>query len=155
MDRENYSLTVTILRIIAAFFGLIAFGLMFVQQLSNGAMFNEIAFGTLPGSNPMPLAFVGYILVALAALVSIVLIFAKNALNAKAMKLLDFVVGIVFVIGAILIVLTKVWWYLGSAYQSNALWENTALSAGPIVSCVFACLAAALNIYNGIVEEKI
>ena len=155
MDRENYSLMVTILRIIAAFFGLIAFGLMFVQQLANGSMFNEIAFGSMTGTSAMPLGFIGYILVAVMAVVSIVLIFAKNTLNAKTMKLLDFVVGIALVIGAILIVLTKVWWYLGRPIQNSSMWEATSLSAGPIVACVFACLAAALNIYNGIVEEKI
>lgn len=158
MNKQNYSLVVTIIRIIAGVFGLIAFALMFTHQLDaiggSHYAFNEIAFGTnlFGGVKSTPVPFIGYILIALGAVMSLAMIFLKNVLgNAKTCKLVDFIIAGLLIIGGVLVVMTEFWFWLPNQFEVDTL----SISGGPIAAVVFAALAGGLNIFAGIVEEKI
>lgn len=157
MNKEDYSLFVTIMRIAAGVLALIAFLLMFLHQLDvlNAHLnIDVVAFGSNAWKgNPLP--FIGYILIGLAAIASVAMIFVKNMLgSAKVAKIVDFAVAGALVLGAILVILTRVW--AGSANGVTDGWYDGAkLSAAPIVAFILSLLAGGLNVVNGLLEERI
>lgn len=157
MNKEDYSLFVTIMRIAAGVLALIAFLLMFLHQLDvlNAHLnIDVVAFGS-NGWKGNPLPFIGYILIGLAAIASVAMIFVKNMLgSAKVAKIVDFAVAGALVLGAILVILTRVW--AGSANSVTDVWYDGAkLRAAPIVAFILALLAGGLNVVNGLLEERI
>ena len=126
-----------VLKAIAAVFGLVAFCLMFADQLYFN-VFTEKAFigfeDALFGENGAALSFVGYLFVLLATLATCVLTFAP--LKDKMKKIVNLAVAGVMIIGAIFIFV--------EAAVVNGKTDTTImnLAAAPIIAGIFSIIAA-------------
>ncbi|MBR4126336.1 MAG: hypothetical protein IKR09_02000 [Alphaproteobacteria bacterium] len=126
-----------VLKATAAIFGLVAFCLMFADQLYFN-VFTEKAFigfeDALFGENGAALSFVGYLLVLLATLATCVLTFAP--LKDKMKKIVNLAVAGVMIIGAIFIFV--------EAAVVNGKTDTTImnLAAAPIIAGIFSIISA-------------
>ena len=126
-----------VLKATAAIFGLVAFCLMFADQLYFN-VFTEKAFigfeDALFGENGAALSFVGYLLVLLATLATCVLTFAS--LKDKMKKIVNLAVAGVMIIGAIFIFV--------EAAVVNGKTDTTImnLAAAPIIAGIFSIISA-------------
>ena len=138
-----------VLKATAAIFGLVAFCLMFADQLYFN-VFTEKAFigfeDALFGENGAALSFVGYLFVLLATLATCVLTFAP--MKDKMRKIVNLAVAGVMIIGAIFIFV--------EAAVVNGKTDATImnLAAAPIVAGVFSIVSALAVAISGIVSDK-
>ena len=126
-----------VLRAIAVIFGLVAFCLMFADQLYFN-VFTEKAFigfeDALFGENGAALSFVGYLLVLLATLATCVLTFAP--LKDKMKKIVNLAVAGVMIIGAIFIFVEA------AVVNGKANTTIMNLAAAPIIAGIFSIISA-------------
>ena len=116
----------------------------------------EVLNPETPFVNGTAVSLIGYILLILAALASVAMIFVNKFLGEKKMvKLVDYIIAGVFVVGAILVALTVVWYVAANDFPDMFV-NQLSLPAGPIVAVVFAGIAACLNVVNGLfLEDRI
>ena len=122
-----------ILKLAAAFLGIVAFTLMFSDQLFWGSgkgrvflTFDDAMFG----DGGAAITFIGYLLVLIASLGLIALVLLK--LDKKHGKLVALCLGGILILSAIFIFIEA------NVYNGIGTWE---LAAGPILAGVFALLA--------------
>ena len=138
-----------VLKAIAAVFGLVAFFLMFANQLYFNVFTEKAYIGfndALFGDNGAVLSFVGYLFVLLATLASCVMMFAPVKDRTK--KIVNLAVAGVMVIGAIFIFV--------EAAVVNGKTDATImnLAAAPIVAGVLSIVSALAIAISGIVSDK-
>ena len=126
-----------VLKAIAAIFGLVAFFLMFGNQLYFNVFTEKAYIGfndALFGENGAVLSFVGYLFVLLATLASCVMMFAP--IKDRTKKIVNLAVAGVMIIGAIFI-------FVEAAIvngKTNTTIMN--LAAAPIIAGVFSIISA-------------
>lgn len=154
MKQENYKIFVLVLRILVGVFGIVCFIAMFQNQVEydNGGL----GFNTFDLANPglgfksVVFPLIGYILFIVAILANVAMIFVKDMLGgSKVNKMIDYVIAGFFLVGGLLVVLSRVWF--GMFNNAN----STVLAGSPIVACVFAALALATTVVISTKEEKI
>ena len=126
-----------ILKLAGALFGLIAFCLMFTNQIYSELLgkkvfveFNDALFGEY-GS---PISFIGYLLILIASLGLVALVLLK--LDKKNGKLIAFCIAGILLLGAIFVFIEAA--VINGKVNGNAYH----LAAGPVFAGVFALLAA-------------
>ena len=138
-----------VLKATAAVFGLVAFFLMFANQLYFNVFTEKAYIGfndALFGDNGAVLSFVGYLFVLLATLASCVMMFAPVKDRTK--KIVNLAAAGVMIIGAIFIFV--------EAAVVNGKTDATImnLAAAPIVAGVFSIVSALTVAVSGIVSDK-
>ena len=133
-----------ILKAAAALLGLIAFFLMFADQLVAGDSIRIVAKydDALFGDGGAVISFVGYLLILLAALGSCALIFLKTKLS----KIIALALAGVFLLGAIFVFI--------EASVFNGEYGSFRLMAGPVFAGIFGILAALLGCASEFVPAK-
>lgn len=145
---KKYLTLANLMKAAAAVFGLIAFFMMFANQiyyeplgrvyLKTDAMFDE-DFGAW-------ISFVGYLLILLASLGACALVFL--GLDAKMNKMLALILGGVLILGAIFVFIEA------GVYNGRADVSWFHLAGGPIVAGIFAILAGLLVCASEFVPDK-
>ena len=135
-----------ILKAAASLLGLVAFFLMFANQLVAGdsvrlyVSYQDALFG----DGGAAISFVGYLLVLLAALAACALVLVK--LDAKVKKLIVFALAFLLLLGAIFVFI--------EASVFNGKYGNFRLTAGPVFAGILSILAALLLVGSEIVSKK-
>ena len=138
-----------VLKAIAAVFGLVAFFLMFANQLYFNVFTEKAYIGfndALFGENGAVLSFVGYLFVLLATLASCVMMFAPVKDRTK--KIVNLAVAGVMIIGAIFIFVEA------AVVNGKANTTIMNLAAAPIVAGVLSIVSALAIAISGIVSDK-
>ena len=156
MKQENYKILVLVLRILIAVLGIVCFISMFQTQVgfSNDGLgystFELVAPDASLNANPVVFPLIGYILIILSTLATGAMIFVKDMLGgSRVNKIIDLVLAGLFFGGAILVVLSTVWF---SLFNNG---NEVVLPAAPIVACVCGTLAAVVTILVSRYEEKL
>ena len=126
-----------VLKAIAAVFGLVAFFLMFANQLYFNVFTEKAYIGfndALFGDNGAVLSFVGYLFVLLATLASCVMMFAPVKDRTK--KIVNLAVAGVMIVGAIFIFVEA------TVVNGKANTTIMNLAAAPIIAGIFSIISA-------------
>ena len=156
MKQDNYKILVLVLRILVGVLGIVCFINMFQVQVgfSNDGLgyttFELVAPEASLGNTSVVFPLIGYVLFILATVGSIAMIFVKDMLGGSRInKIIDFALAGTFVVGAVLVVLSQVWF----ALFNNG--NDTVLAVAPIVACSCAGVAAVLTIIVSTYEAKL
>ena len=156
MRQENYKILVLVLRILVGILGVVCFINMFQIQVgfSNEGLgyttFELVAPDSSLGNTPVVFPLIGYILFIFATVGSIAMIFVKDMLGGSRInKIIDFALAGMFVVGAVLVVLSCVWF--GLFNNGN----DTVLASAPIVACSCGGVAAIISAFVSRYEDKL
>ena len=158
MGNNKYVKIHSLVRMFAALLAIAVFISMFIAKQIVHADSEKLFFSWTEaffggdGFNATVFGFIGYLLVFIGGLAGLAFVFIDEIIGKDLTKLLSFVAGGVIVLGAILILLTGVFF---RAFNSDGLGiKNFHLAAGPIVFGILAIIAGCCNAAAPILEDK-
>lgn len=126
-----------LIKIGAAVFGLVAFFLMFANQLYAEILGNRgyVEFGdALFGDNGSVITFIGYLLIAISSIGIIALFFID--IDEKIKKFVSFGIAVLLILGAVFVFIVS------SVVNGNVGADLYHAAAAPIIAGIFAIIAA-------------
>ncbi len=135
-----------LLKCCAALFGLVAFVLMFTNQLYSGSSIRVyVAFDdALFGDGGAVISFIGYLLILLSSVAVCLFLFLN--LDKKMVKLLNFILAAVFLLGAVFVFI--------EAAVVNGSYSVFKLTASPVIAGILAVLAGILVCASEFAPDK-
>ena len=140
---KKYLTLANLMKAAAALFGLIAFFMMFTNQVHLGSIY--ISFSdAMFGNGGSVITFIGYLMILLASFGACALVFL--GLDAKMNKILALVFAFVLILGAVVVFI--------EAAVINGEYNVYELAGGPVVAGIFAIIAGLLVCASEFVPDK-